>query len=131
MYTGSINIRARSCDSPLSFTVYHISGNTALLLADDWLFCVPYKILGLGIESRILISFSNIERSWRKIEVYKWKWMKLIALEYIMMILKKKVNYNIALDVLNYLYQDKNEIRIFKFETNVNLSIIINNCHRW
>ena len=37
MYTGSINIRAHSCDSPLSFSVCPISGNTALLLAEDWL----------------------------------------------------------------------------------------------
>ena len=37
IYTGSINIWAYSCDYPLSFTVCPISGNTALLLAEDWL----------------------------------------------------------------------------------------------
>ena len=35
MYTGSTNIRAHLCDSPLSFSVCPMSGNTVLLLAKD------------------------------------------------------------------------------------------------
>ena len=37
IYTDKINIRAHYCDSPLSFSVCPISGNIALVLAQDWL----------------------------------------------------------------------------------------------
>ena len=57
IYTGSINIRAHSSDSPLSSSVCPLSGNSALVLAWGWLkaysflFCVSYSLLNHSLLS--------------------------------------------------------------------------------
>ena len=61
--TGSINIRAHSYDSLLSFSVCTISGNTSRLLAKDWLkaysflFCVTYSSVGVFYQVMWVVSF--------------------------------------------------------------------------